>query len=115
MVKALPSGAVVRIKDVARIDLGAQNYSVQAEFNGKSAAAVAIDQLPGSNVIDTMKAAKALMEQAKQRFPDDIDYTVALDSTAAVTAGFEEILTTLWQAMVLVLLVVFAGPERPTP
>ncbi len=116
VVKALPSGAVVRIKDIARIDLGAQNYSIQAGFNGKPATAVAIYQLPGSNAIDTMKSAVALMEQAKQHFPDDIEYSVALDTTKAVTAGFAEILTTLWQALLLVLLVVFVFLQglRPT-
>jgi hydrophobic/amphiphilic exporter-1 (mainly G- bacteria), HAE1 family len=116
VVKALPGGAVVRVKDVARIELGSQNYYYQASFNGSPAAAIAIYQSPGSNALDTVKRAKALMDRAKERFPDDIAYTVSLDTTLAVTASFREILNTLWQAMLLVLLVVYVFLQglRPT-
>ena len=116
VVRALPDGSVVRIKDVARVELGAQNYYYKAWFNGAPTAAIAVYQSPGSNALDTMKAAKALMERAKQRFPEDLDYVVSLDTTLAVKASFVEILNTLWQALVLVLLVVFLFLQgvRPT-
>jgi hydrophobic/amphiphilic exporter-1 (mainly G- bacteria), HAE1 family len=116
VVRAKPDGSVVRVKDVARIELGAQNYYWQAGFDGSPAAVLAIYQAPGSNALDTMKQAKALMEQIKTRFPQDMTYTVSLDTTLAVTASFQEIFTTLWQALVLVLLVVFVFLQglRPT-
>ena len=116
VVRARPDGSVIRVKDVARIELGAQNYYYRAGFNGAPAAAIAIYQTPGSNALDTVKRAKALMEQAKARFPEDLAYAVSLDTTLAVTASFQEILTTLWQALALVLLVVFVFLQglRPT-
>lgn len=116
VVRARPDGSLVRVKDVARIELGAQNYYYDAQFNGQPAAAIAVYQTPGSNALDTVKRAKALMETAKARFPEDLDYRVSLDTTLAVTASFQEILTTLWQALALVLLVVFVFLQglRPT-
>ena len=116
VVRARPDGSLIRVKDVARIELGAQNYYYRAAFNGAPAAAIAIYQTPGSNALDTVKRAKALMEQAKARFPEDLAYEVSLDTTLAVTASFQEILTTLWQALALVLLVVFVFLQglRPT-
>ena len=116
VVRAKPDGSLIRVKDVARIELGAQNYYYQAKFDGSPAAALAIYQAPGSNALDTVKAARALMEKAKERFPDDLEYRVSLDSTLAVTASFQEILTTLWQALALVLLVVYIFLQglRPT-
>ena len=76
-------------------------------LNGAPAAIIAIYQLPGSNAIDTMRQAEALMEEAKTRFPDDLDYVVSLDTTLAVTEGIEEIVKTLFEALVLVIIVVF--------
>ena len=102
-----PDGSVVRVKDVARVELGAQNYNVDGRLNGRPAAVIAIYQLPGSNAIDTMKRAKQLMEEMKARFPHDLDYVVSLDTTLAVTAGIHEIVNTLFEALVLVILVVF--------
>ena len=95
------------MKDVARVDLGSQIYNLRGRFNGQNAAILAIYQLPGSNAVDTMKKARALMEQMKKQFPADLDYVVALDTTLAVTEGMKEIVKTLFEAMALVILVVF--------
>jgi HAE1 family hydrophobic/amphiphilic exporter-1 len=107
VVRANTEGAVVRLKDVARAELGAQSYNVQGRLNGKPAAILAIYQLPGSNAIETVDAAKRLMEDMKSRFPEDLDYVTSLDTTQAVREGIKEIVTTLWQALALVILVVF--------
>src|SRR5919204_3607454 len=107
VVRARPDGSLVRVRDVARVELGAQTYYRQGRLNGSPAAVIAIYQLPGSNAIDTMKAATKLMEEAKARFPQDLDYVTALDTTLAVRAGIEEIVKTLFEALALVLLVVF--------
>jgi HAE1 family hydrophobic/amphiphilic exporter-1 len=107
VVRARPDGSLVRVKDVARVELGAQSYNIQGRLNGQPGAIVAIYQLPGSNAVDTMKAATKLMEEAKARFPNDLEYVTALDTTRAVTAGIREIVKTLLEALVLVVIVVF--------
>jgi HAE1 family hydrophobic/amphiphilic exporter-1 len=107
VVRANVDGSVVRMKDVARIEMGAQSYSTIGRLNGAPAAIIAIYQLPDSNAIDTMRQARALMEAAKAKFPDDLDYVVSLDTTLAVTEGISEIVKTLFEALVLVIIVVF--------
>ena len=107
VVRAKPDGSLLRIKDIARVELGAQTYTTLGRFNGKPAAVVAVYQLPGSNAIDTAARAKRLMEEWKQRFPNDLDYTVSLDTTLAVTEGIREIVITLFEALLLVIVVVF--------
>jgi HAE1 family hydrophobic/amphiphilic exporter-1 len=107
IVRANPDGSIVRMKDVARVELGAQSYSQIGRLNGRPAAVIAVYQLPGSNAIDTMNRAKQLMEELKTRFPEDLDYTVSLDTTLAVSEGIKEIVSTLVEAMVLVIIVVF--------
>src|SRR5205814_504394 len=107
VVQAKPDGALVRIKDVARVELGAQNYIRRGRLNGQPAALIAVYQLPGSNAIETMKGATKLMEEIKARFPADLDYVTSLDTTLAVSAGIREIAKTLVEALLLVVLVVF--------
>jgi HAE1 family hydrophobic/amphiphilic exporter-1 len=107
VVRAKPDGALVRVKDVARVELGAQNYIRRGRLNGQPAAIVAIYQLPGSNAIETMRGATKLMEEMKARFPADLEYVTALDTTRAITAGIREITKTLVEALLLVVLVVF--------
>ena len=107
VVRAMPDGSVIRVRDVARVELGTQLYNVVGRLNGKPSAIVAVYQTPGSNAIEAMREARALMEELKQRFPADLDYTISLDTTLAVSAGIEEILHTLVEAIVLVILVVF--------
>ncbi len=107
IIRAEPNGAFVRVKDVGRVELGAQTYSMTSTFNGKPAAVVAVYQLPGSNAVDTAKGVRQLLEQLKTRFPSGLDYSISLDTTLAVTAGMEEIYKTLAEAMILVIIVVF--------
>jgi len=107
VLRANPDGSVVRMKNVARVELGSQSYNVKGRLNGKPAAIIAVYQLPGSNAIETMKRATQLMEEMKQRFPEDLDYTVSLDTTLAVSEGISEIVKTLFEALVLVIIVVF--------
>ena len=107
VLRAAPGGSIVRVKDVARVELGAQNYDMLARLNGGPTALVALYQLPGSNAVDAANKARALMEKLKQSFPPDMDYVVALDTTKAVTEGMVEIEHTLVEAIVLVIIVVF--------
>src|SRR6266850_1488755 len=107
VVRATADGSIVRVRDVSRVELGEQSYYRDARLNGRPAAGIAIYQLPGSNAVETMKAATKLMQEAKARFPDDLDYVTALDTTLAVTAGIHEIVKTLVEALVLVVIVVF--------
>jgi hydrophobic/amphiphilic exporter-1 (mainly G- bacteria), HAE1 family len=107
VVRETPDGGTVRVRDVARIELGSQDYSVAGRFNGKPSAVLALYQLPGSNAVDAAAAAKKLMAQLKERFPEDLDFVVALDTTRAVTEGMKEIVITLLIALALVILVVY--------
>ena len=107
VVRARPDGAIVRVKDVARVELGAQNYIRRGRLNGQPAALIAVYQLPGSNAINTMKAATKLMEEMRARFPGDLEYVTSLDTTLAVSAGIREIVKTLIEALILVVIVVF--------
>ena len=107
VLRANPDGSLVRLKDVARIELGSQTYSLQGRLNGKAGAVLAIYQLPGTNAIKAVDGVKALMEQAKKSFPPDMDYVIALDTTEAVREGLKEIVTTLYEALILVIIVVF--------
>src|SRR5271169_2271889 len=107
IVREAPDGGTVRVKDVARVELGTQDYSLMARLNGKPSAAIAVYQLPGTNAVQTVQGVRKLMAQMKQRFPQDIDYTVSLDQTLPVTEGMKEILWTLVIAIVLVIFVVY--------
>ncbi|BFU92735.1 MAG: multidrug efflux system protein [Nitrospira sp.] len=107
VIRANPDGGIVRLKDIARIELGAQTYNMIGRMDGKPSAIILVYQLPGSNAIDTMDRANQLMEEMKARFPDDLDYVVSLDTTQAVRAGIKEIVKTLVEALTLVILVVF--------
>src|SRR4051794_5455690 len=107
IVRAQPDGGILRLKDVARIELGAQTYALQGRLNGKPAALLAIYQLPGTNAVKTAEGVRKLMEEAKTRFPQGLDYVIPLDTTLAVTEGIKEIQKTLLEAIGLVILVVF--------
>src|ERR1700751_3210490 len=89
------------------MELGAQDYSITGRFNGKPGAIVAAYQLPGSNAVDAAAGVKKLMSQMKERFPEDMDFAVSLDTTLSVTQGIKEIIWTLLIALVLVIIVVF--------
>ncbi|HEY7339047.1 MAG TPA: multidrug efflux RND transporter permease subunit [Bryobacteraceae bacterium] len=107
VLRANPDGSNLRLKDVARIELGAQTYNLSGRYNGRPSAILACYQLPGSNAVDAAKALRARIRELSQRFPNDLSYTVSLDTTAAVTAGMREIVYTLLEALALVVLVVY--------
>jgi len=107
ILRANADGSIVRLKDVARISLGAQNYSLMARYNGRPSAILALYQLPNTNAVKTSAAVRARLKELSKNFPSDVNYSVSLDTTKAVTAGIHEILTTLLEALGLVVLVVF--------
>jgi HAE1 family hydrophobic/amphiphilic exporter-1 len=107
VVRANPDGSQVRLKDVARIELGAQTYQQQGTFNGKPAGVVAVFQTPGSNALDVAKGIKSTFATLKKQFPPGLEYETSLDTTLPITQGMEEIVKTLGEAMFLVILVVF--------
>ncbi len=91
IVREAPNGGIVRVKDVARVELGTQDYSMISRLNGKPSAIIAVYQLPGTNAVQTVQDVRKLMAQMKQRFPEDMDYAISLDQTASVTEGMKEI------------------------
>ncbi len=107
VVRANADGSMLRVKDVGRIELGAQNYALSGRLNGKPAALVALYQLPGSNAIAAADGAKRRIKELSEKFPSDLKYVVCLDTTLAVTEGMVEIQHTLMEALVLVIVVVF--------
>src|SRR5246500_2970567 len=107
VLRETPDGGIVRVRDVARIELGTQDYSVFGSFNGKPSAVIAAYQLPGSNAVDAAAGVTKLMAQLKKRFPEDFGFAVALDATRSVTEGIKEIVKALLIALVLVILVVY--------
>jgi HAE1 family hydrophobic/amphiphilic exporter-1 len=107
VIRATSNGSIVRLRDVARIELGAQDYDIIGRLNGKPTAVLGLYQLPGSNAIQSADAVKKLMAELKERFPSDLDYSVVIDTTRAVVEGMREIGKTFLEALVLVMLVVF--------
>jgi len=107
VVRETPDGGTVRVRDVARMELGSQDYSVAGRFNGKPGAIIAAYQLPGSNAVDAAAGVKRLMTQMKARFPGDMDFAISLDTTLSVTEGMKEIVETLLIALALVIVVVY--------
>jgi HAE1 family hydrophobic/amphiphilic exporter-1 len=107
IVRENPDGSVVRLKDVARVELGAQTYNIRGKLNGAPTAVMALYQLPGSNAIETANRVKQLMLKIRSKFPSDLTYAVSLDTTLAVSEGIREIMWTLVIALILVIIVVF--------
>ncbi len=107
VLRANPDGSILHLRDVARVELGSQAYSLTARYNGAPAGMMGIYQLPGSNAVETAKAVRAKLDEISKTFPAGLRYDVPLDTTKAVTAGIHEIIVTLGIALVLVILVVF--------
>ena len=107
VLRATPAGAVVHLRDVARIELSVADYDLVGRYGSKPSAVIAVYQLPNSNAIEAAKGVKRLMEQLKTRFPSDVDYQIPIDTTKSVTQGIREISKTFWEALGLVMLVVF--------
>ena len=106
-VRSNPDGSVIRMRDVARIELGALNYQQIGRVNGQSGCAIAVFQAPGSNALAVAEGVRAQMESLRGRFPQDLEFAYTLDTTKAVSEGIREIAITLGEAMVLVILVVY--------
>ena len=100
-------GSTIRLRDIARIELGTQNYNQRARLSGQTASFVAVNQLPGSNALAVANEVKKTLAELKNRFPADLDYEVSLDTTLPITQGFKEIVQTLVAAVILVTLVVY--------
>ncbi|MEN8108067.1 MAG: multidrug efflux RND transporter permease subunit [Pseudomonadota bacterium] len=107
VVRSNPDGSQVLLKDVARIELGSQNYQIQARLDGQPSALLQIFQLPDANGLEVAEQVLDKMEELSKRFPDDLEYIVSLDTTKPITAGIREIIITLFQAVALVILVVY--------
>src|SRR6185437_7586877 len=107
LLRVNPDGSALRLKDVARIELGAQTYNLTGRYNGKPSAILAIYQLPGSNAVQAAENVRQAMAKLGKSFPQDLAYQTSLDTTQAVTAGMEEIMYTLFAALGLVILVVY--------
>ena len=107
VVRSNPDGSQVRLKDVARIDLGSVLYNSQGRLDGQPAAVIAVYQAPGSNALAVSDAVKRTADEIATRFPPGVKHQITLDTTLAITAGIEEILHTLLEAVLLVILVVF--------
>src|SRR3984885_11941631 len=107
IIRSNPDGSTLRLKDVARIELGAQTYDLKGRYNGKPSAILAIYQLPGANAVQAAAGVRKRMEELKQRFPPDLASDYGLDTTLAVSAGIKEIVETLFIALLLVVVVVY--------
>jgi len=107
IVKADPSGARVRLSDVARVELGAENYNSDRRVNGKPGAGIAVFLAPGADALETADAVKARVEQMSESFPPGYRYAYAYDTTDFIKLSIEEVVKTLFEAMVLVIIVMF--------
>ncbi len=107
IIRCEQDGAMLRLKDIARIDLGSASYSVVSRLNGKPTAAIAIYQQPGSNSLDVSKGVKAKMEELAESFPSGVAYNVTLDTTDVILASIDEVMVTFFETTLLVILVIF--------
>ncbi|BCS32138.1 multidrug efflux RND transporter permease subunit [Luteitalea sp. TBR-22] len=107
VLRSEPDGSTVRLRDVARVELGALNYQQIGRSNGQPGVGIAVFQAPGSNSLEVARGVREVMATLRDRFPKGVDYRYTLDTTAPVSEGIKEILKTLGEAMVLVILVVF--------
>jgi hydrophobic/amphiphilic exporter-1 (mainly G- bacteria), HAE1 family len=107
IVREAADGGIVRLRDVARMELGSQDYSLTGRINGKPGAIIAVYQLPGTNAVDAARGVRKVMEEAAKRFPQDVKYVVSLDTTESVTEGIREISETILISIVLVAIVVY--------
>jgi len=107
IVRQNSDGSTIRLKDVSRLELGSLVYQQIGRFNQKPAVIIAVYQAPGSNALSVANKVKAQMENLKTRFPQDLEYKIAMDTTLPITEGMKEIVKTLLEALVLVIIVVF--------
>ena len=107
IIRSQRNGNFIRLSDIARLELGAEDYSTQARLNGKETAFLVIYQLPDANATEVASLVKAEMEKLSERFPDGLKYVIPFDSTEFIERSIEEVMVTLFQAIALVILVVF--------
>jgi len=107
IVKAHPDGSLVHLRDIARVELGAKDYSVQARYNGQPSASFGVSTTPEASALDVSNGVRATLDTLKRNFPPDLDYQVVVDQTVFVRASLDEVVKTLFEAMALVMLVVF--------
>ncbi len=107
VVRANPNGSIIRLKDVARISLEAQSYNTESGINGKNAAVINVNMLPGANAMEVADEVKAAMEQISKTFPEGISYEIPFDMTDYISQSIHEVYKTLFEALLLVMLVVF--------
>lgn len=107
ILRSNPDGSQVKVKDVARVELGAQTYDLKARLNRSPAGAIGVYLAPGANALETANNVTKILEEAKQRFPPDMVYDITLDTTLPIKASMEEIVHTLFEAVILVLIVVY--------
>jgi HAE1 family hydrophobic/amphiphilic exporter-1/multidrug efflux pump len=107
IVRALPNGSMIRLKDVARIELGAQSYDLEGRYSGKPTALLLTFLAPGFNALDTVRLVRKRMDELSKTFPPGVSYDVPYDTTKFIEVSIEEVIKTLRDAMILVILVVF--------
>lgn len=107
IVRAMPDGNSIKIKDIARVELGAENYNQQSASNGKPASLLAIYQLPEANGLQIAQLCKDRLEDLKKRFPPDLNYEINYDTTKFIEASIKEAVVTLFEAVFLVIFVTF--------
>lgn len=107
IIRANPDGSTVRLGDVARIEIGADNYQFKSTYNGKDVAGLAIQLATGANALATRDAVSARMKELERTFPEDVTWTVAYDTTPFISTSIENVIETLIEAMLLVFLVMF--------
>ncbi len=106
IVKYTPDGRIIHLKDIARIELGAYSYSNESYINQKSSVSMGVYQLPGTNAIETVKRLRAELEEMKKSFPDDVDYVIGYDTTEYVQESINALYRTIFEAVILVVLVI---------
>ena len=115
VVRANPDGSIIRLKDVARISLEASSYSTESGIDGGNAAVLNINMLPGANAIEVADAVKKTMEEISASFPSGISYSVPFDATTYITASIHHVYRTLFEALALVILVVYLSLQSCAP
>lgn len=107
VIRSSPEGGLIRVRDIGRVELGAQDYVTDASLNGKPAVAIGVFQRPGSNALETAERVKAKMEELSKNFPTGVEYRIVYNPTEFVATSIEKVVDTLFEAVLLVVLVVF--------
>ncbi|MGL4853454.1 MAG: efflux RND transporter permease subunit [Phocaeicola sp.] len=112
VVRANADGSIIRLRDVARISLEAQSYSTESGINGENAAVLGVYMLPGANAMEVANKVKAAMEEIKKSFPEGMNYEIPFDMTTYISESIKEVYITLFEALILVIAVVFLSLQN---